>query len=67
MEKLHDKESAPKRPQRTVATVRVVGAMHFRVELAQEVLHCELYGRETGDETQQFIRAVAAESLRTGC
>ena len=67
MEKLQDEESAPKRPQRTVATVRVVGSMHFRVELVRDILHCELYGRETGDETQQFIRAVAAESLRTGC
>ena len=41
--------------------------MHYGIRREGAVLVCELYGRQSGAETQEFIAAVAAESRRAGC
>jgi hypothetical protein len=37
--------------------------MRFTVEHAEDYLRGDLYGRETAEETRQFLQAVAAEAL----
>jgi predicted HD phosphohydrolase len=41
--------------------------MHYKIELAQDHLRAELFDRKAAEETQQFIRALAAKALETGC
>jgi hypothetical protein len=41
--------------------------MHYRFTLRDDYLHAELVGRETVEETISFMRALAAEALKTRC
>ena len=40
--------------------------MHYRTAMAQGYLRAEIYGRNTADETQEFIRAVRDETRDKG-
>ncbi len=40
--------------------------MHFTTSVAQGYLRAELYGRNTGEETDEFIRAVRDETRQKG-
>jgi hypothetical protein len=39
--------------------------MHFHFDLAQDHLRAELFGRQTAEETRQFVAALIAEIGRT--
>ena len=39
--------------------------MHFQFELAQDYLRAELFGRQTAEETREFVAALLAEMTRT--
>jgi hypothetical protein len=38
--------------------------MHFTFEFAQDHLRAELFGRQTAEETREFVAALAAEARR---
>ena len=40
--------------------------MWFTIECVETYLRADLYGRETGEETRQFLQAVAAEAQKSG-
>lgn len=41
--------------------------MHFTLEVCHNLLRAELFGRQTAEEMQEFIRALNAEIRRSGC
>src|SRR5438552_13412550 len=41
--------------------------MRYKFTMIHDCLRAELVGRESVDETQEFIRAVAAEAQKTRC
>ena len=41
--------------------------MHFTLEVSHNLLRAELFGRQTAEEMQEFIRALNAEIRRSGC
>ena len=41
--------------------------MHYRIDLAQGYLRAELSDRKTPADTQQFIQALNAKALESGC
>src|SRR5712664_3975776 len=41
--------------------------MRFEVSLEQDYLKANLFGRETAEQTREFLQAVTAESLKLGC
>ncbi len=41
--------------------------MHYRFSRVQDCLRAELIGRESVEETQEFIRAVSEEARKTNC
>jgi hypothetical protein len=41
--------------------------MHYKIELAHGFIRAELSERRTAEETQEFIKAVAAQTAQTGC
>jgi hypothetical protein len=43
------------------------GLMRYKFSMVQDCLRAELVGRESVDETQEFIRAVAEEARRVDC
>lgn len=41
--------------------------MWFDVSLEQDHLKADLFGRETAEQTREFLQALTAESLKLGC
>lgn len=41
--------------------------MHYTIDQGNDVVRAELFGRQTAEQTQEFIEAVAAEVARNGC